>query len=209
MIEFTPAGFLFDCDGVLCDSLEAAAVAWDEWSATWAPHYDFRRDMVHGVRAEDTVRQLVSPDVAAEAIIALEQLELSTVEGTRAIPGAPELVSSLPPEIWAVVTSGVRPLATARLRSAGIPMPVALISAGDVTAGKPDPEPYLAGARALGIDPTLCVVFEDAPAGIAAGVAAGVGTIIGVGESARVPGATVVVPDLRSVSFNLGVLRIV
>jgi sugar-phosphatase len=208
MTEFAVTGFLFDCDGVLCDSIEAAAVAWDKWSATWAPEYDFRRDVVHGVRAEDTVRGLVASGVADEAIAALEAAELSTVAGTVAIPGAVALVSSLPPARWAVVTSGVRPLATARLASAGIPTPVALIAAGDVTAGKPDPEPYRRGAEALGIDPAMCVVFEDAPAGIAAAIAAGVGTIVGVGDGAHGVGATIVVPDLTSVSYDNGVLRI-
>jgi beta-phosphoglucomutase-like phosphatase (HAD superfamily) len=42
-----------------------------------------------------------------------------------------------------------------------------------VRNGKPDPEPYLKGAALLGISPTKCVVFEDAPAGIRAGKGAG------------------------------------
>ena len=48
-----------------------------------------------------------------------------------------------------------------------------MITADDVTRGKPDPEAYLVGAATLGMDPARCLVIEDAPAGVAAGNAAG------------------------------------
>ncbi len=48
-----------------------------------------------------------------------------------------------------------------------------MITASDITRGKPDPQPYLAGAAALGFDPRTCLVFEDAPSGIRAAQAAG------------------------------------
>ena len=47
------------------------------------------------------------------------------------------------------------------------------MTAEDVEHGKPDPQPYLAAAAALGAEPLRCLVVEDAPAGIAAGKAAG------------------------------------
>ena len=53
MTSFTARGLLFDCDGVLVDSLETAAVAWDRWSAKWAPHFDFPRDLAHGTAWKD------------------------------------------------------------------------------------------------------------------------------------------------------------
>jgi sugar-phosphatase len=106
------------------------------------------------------------------------------------------------------VTSGVRDLAYARLAAAGLPIPGAVVTADDVTNGKPAPEPYLRGAALIGIDPSRCVVFEDAPAGLAAGRAAGVPTLVGIGDGARDSGATIVVPDLRSVAYANGVLRV-
>jgi beta-phosphoglucomutase-like phosphatase (HAD superfamily) len=78
-----------------------------------------------------------------------------------------------------VITSGPRAIATARLASAGLPRPATLITAEDVAAGKPEPDPYLLGARRLGKAPEKCAVFEDAPAGITAARAAGVTTVIG------------------------------
>lgn len=52
-----------------------------------------------------------------------------------------------------------------------------LVTADDVTHGKPHPDPYLRAAHLLGVDPTRCVVFEDAPSGLAAGRAAGCVTV--------------------------------
>jgi sugar-phosphatase len=48
-----------------------------------------------------------------------------------------------------------------------------MVCAGDVERGKPHPDPYLLGARRLGVPAAGCLVVEDAPAGIEAGVAAG------------------------------------
>jgi sugar-phosphatase len=68
-------------------------------------------------------------------------------------------------------------LATARLRLANLPTPKVLVSADDVSKGKPDPEPYLMGAKLLGISPAECLVIEDAPAGIRAAHAGGMKAI--------------------------------
>ena len=208
VLELSIDGLLFDCDGVLVDSLESAAVAWDLWAAEYAPTFDFRRDIKHGVRMSDTVAELVAPELRAKAEAELIRLELETAGATVAMPGALELLSSLPAGTWAVVTSGVRELAYARLRAAGLPIPETVVTADDVTSGKPAPEPYLRGAAGIGIDPSHCVVFEDAPAGLAAGRAAGVPALVGIGDGARDSGATIVVPDLRSVTYADGVLRV-
>lgn len=68
-------------------------------------------------------------------------------------------------------------------------------------AGKPAPDTFLAGARALGVKPSEATVFEDALAGVEAGRAGGFGCVVGVdrvghGEALREHGATVVVEDL-------------
>jgi sugar-phosphatase len=52
-------------------------------------------------------------------------------------------------------------------------MPAVLVSADIVANGKPHPEPYLAGAKLLGLAPADCLVIEDSPAGVASGKAAG------------------------------------
>ncbi|PPF80473.1 phosphatase [Pseudoclavibacter sp. RFBJ3] len=203
------AGFLFDCDGVLVDSLEAAAVAWDAWAETHAPGYDFRTQVEHGVRAADTVAQLVSPDSFAGALAALEAAEIAGADATLAIPGSIDLTTSIPDASFAVVTSGTRALAEARLLAAGHRVPAALVTAESVTKGKPDAEPYRRGAELLGLDPADCVALEDAPAGVEAARAAGVGFIIGVGDHLEDAVVDAHVLDLRALSYEDGRLTIV
>jgi sugar-phosphatase len=87
--------------------------------------------------------------------------------------GAERLLAQLAPHPWAIVTSGDTRLARASMRKAQIPEPAVLVTADDVTAGKPDPEPYLRAAAALFLKAADCIVVEDAPAGIGAGRAAG------------------------------------
>jgi sugar-phosphatase len=48
-----------------------------------------------------------------------------------------------------------------------------MVTADDVTQGKPHPQPYLKGAEILGLNPVDCVVLEDAPSGLKAARAAG------------------------------------
>jgi sugar-phosphatase len=208
MTKFATRGLLFDSDGVLVDSHEAAAAAWNEWAATYAPSFDFHRDIIHGVRMSDTVAGLVAAEHTVEAERALVELELATTAGVVAMPGAISLLQSLPTAAWTVVTSALRSLAIARLGAAGLPPIEHLIAAEDVSEGKPAPEPYRAGATLLRVSPSSCTVFEDAPAGIAAAHAAGVGVVVGIGAGALRCGATIVVPDLRSVRFFDGVLTV-
>jgi sugar-phosphatase len=60
-----------------------------------------------------------------------------------------------------------------RLAAAGIPVPDRIVTADDVSEGKPHPAPYLAGAALLGFAPEDCVVFEDAASGTKSARAAG------------------------------------
>jgi HAD superfamily hydrolase (TIGR01509 family) len=67
--------------------------------------------------------------------------------------------------------------------------------------GKPAPDTFLAGARALGVEPSQAAVFEDALAGVAAGRAGGFGCVVGVdragqADALREHGADIVVGDL-------------
>lgn len=103
----------------------------------------------------------------------MEEAETADTDGVVALPGSVSLLESLPAGSCAVATSGTRSLATTRLAVAGLAVPNALVTAEDVEHGKPDPQPYLAAAEALGVEPRACLVVEDTPAGIAAGQAAG------------------------------------
>lgn len=195
-------GLLFDCDGVLVDSDDAAAQAWNSWAADYAPGFNFARDITHGRPAGDTVAELVPPRDVARATQALMDLEIDTAPMVRALPGAAELLHSLPKGSWTVVTSAVRAVARARLGAAGLPCPVDIVTAQDVHRGKPAPDPYRIGAERLGIAPVCGVVFEDAEAGVRSALAAGIGLTIGVGERGLGTQARLVVADLRDIRFN-------
>jgi mannitol-1-/sugar-/sorbitol-6-phosphatase len=200
-------GLLLDCDGVLVDSHNAAAVAWNQWAKRWAPGFDFHRDVEHGRRIPDLVAELVStPSDVATATADLIQLELDHATDVVAIPGARRLLETSPRGSWAVVTSGGRAIATARMASARLAPAVVLITSEDVERGKPFPDPYVLAAQRLKVSPQRCAVFEDAPAGIEAARAAGVATIVGVGAMAA--DADVTVTDLCGVRFDGHCLRI-
>jgi sugar-phosphatase len=199
---FRVSGILFDSDGVLVDSHDAAATAWNHWARTWAPGFDFHRDAQHGRRLVDVVADLVGDGDTALASRLLTELELELATEVPAVAGAVALLSSSPAERWAVVTSGGREMASARLKSAGLPTPRVLVSADDVSAGKPDPEPYLAGARLLGLAPQTCAVFEDAHLGIMAARAAGAGLVVGVGAQTVGEDVDVSVADLSGITFD-------
>jgi mannitol-1-/sugar-/sorbitol-6-phosphatase len=134
-------------------------------------------EVAHGRRAVETVR-LFAPHLDAEAEAKkLEQAEIEDTADLRKVDSAAASLATLTSDSWAVVTSGTRSLATARLRHTGLPIPQVLIGAEDVEKGKPDPECYLTGAQLLRASAERCVVVEDTPAGIQAAWSAGMMTV--------------------------------
>ncbi|MCO7221607.1 HAD-IA family hydrolase [Klenkia sp. PcliD-1-E] len=188
-------GILFDNDGVLVDSLASVEGSWTRWAQVHGIEPGRALDVVHGRRAADTVALLVAEEQRAAAVDLIEAIELEDAGVCAAMAGIPALLAQLPPGSWAVVTSGTRRLATARLQAAGIPVPEVFVTADDVALGKPDPAGYLAAASGLGLAPADALVVEDSPSGIAAGLAAGC-PVLGVGEEALHTDAAVVVRDL-------------
>jgi len=177
MTTFLCAAILFDLDGVLVDSTRSVERQWRIWAREQGIDPEKVMTVGHGVRAIDVIRA-VAPHLDAEAEVRkLESREADDRDGVVVMPGAVDLVRSIPEGLWCVVTSGTRHLARARLRLAGIPVPKILVAAEDVAQGKPDPEPYLRGAQLLGANPAECLVIEDAPAGIRSARAGGMKVI--------------------------------
>lgn len=189
---------LFDLDGVLADSTRSVVRAWSAWARRVGLEPEELLPKVHGRRAIETIRA-ARPDLDAEAELAtLVAAETTDNDDTQEIPGARALVSMLPPDAWAIVTSGLRPVATARLVAARVPLPRIMITAESIERGKPDPDCYLKGAEALGVDPRDCIVVEDAPIGAAAARAAGMRLIALTTTHAaeQLEPASLIVPDL-------------
>ncbi len=161
--------------------------------------------IAHGVRTIEVIRS-VAPHLDADTEVwELENREADDQEGVDIMPGAVELVRSIPEGRWGVVTSGTRLLASARLRYGGLPIPKILVTAEDVTNGKPHPEPYLKGAELMGVNPADCLVIEDAPAGIQAARAGGM-KVIGMTSTypaARLNEADFVVQKLPQIQVTL------
>ena len=204
-LKFHCDGFLFDLDGVLVDSRAVVERTWRRWARRHGIDAEQFIRIAHGRRARDTLTD-IDPKYATDAEIAwLDAAELTDVAGLRAIPGAKQLVSGLPPERWGVVTSCNRGLAELRLSAAGLALPGVFVVSEDVKAGKPAPDGYRLGARRLGVEPAACIVFEDAPAGIAAARAAGA-TVIGLTTSHRpeqLRAAASLIADLSQVRVEL------
>jgi sugar-phosphatase len=177
MPSFRCDAILFDLDGVLVDSTPCVTRVWAAWARKHGLDPEYVVHVAHGQRTIETVRQVAPLLDAQRETDEIEQLEIGDTEGLRVLPGAKELLTALPPDRYTIVTSGTCRLATKRLQVAGLPVPSTMITADDVTRGKPDPEPYLAGARALGREPRTCLVFEDAPSGIRAAKSAGMAAI--------------------------------
>lgn len=174
MPTFACAAILFDLDGVLVDSTKAVEHEWRSWAARKGVDGDAIMAIAHGVRTLEVI-QRVAPHLDAEAeALEIENHEADDRAGVSPMPGAAELLASIPDGRWAVVTSGSRHLATNRLRFVGLPVPQVMVTADDVSHGKPHPEPYLKGADGLGFRPANCLVIEDAPAGIQSALAGGI-----------------------------------
>lgn len=193
---------LFDLDGVLVDSTPAVTRVWTSWALKHGFDPEAVVRMAHGRTSLSTIIELLPNGDHAAEDRDVERREIEDVEGVIPLPGALELLNKLPSQYWAVVTSGTRRLAEVRIRAAGLPLPKHFITASDITRGKPDPEPYLLGAKSVGFAPGDCVVIEDAPAGIRSAKSAGA-KVIALRTTApdielAAAGADWIIRDLRS-----------
>jgi len=173
MTELHCAAILFDMDGVLIDSTPAVARVWHQWAIEHGFDPEEVVPRAHGRPSLATVREYLPHADHAVENREVERREIEDIGGIVPLPGALDLLAGIPAGRWAIVTSCTRRLAEVRLRAAGLPVPQKLITANDITQGKPNPEPYLKGAALLAYPPEACVVLEDAPAGVRSGKAAG------------------------------------
>jgi mannitol-1-/sugar-/sorbitol-6-phosphatase len=199
-------GILFDLDGTLVDSDAAIGRCWRRWAAMAGVELDAFLPTVHGRQSHEVMAELLpgrSPALNQADHERMLRWEVEDTEGVVPIPGARELLAALDGVPWGIVTSCSAPLAAARLDSVGITPPDVLVTAEQVRRGKPDPEGFVRGAGALGLDPARCVAFEDASAGVAAARAAGM-TVVGVGSRVDPGQVAFRVSTLLEVTVTLG-----
>ena len=149
-------GILFDMDGILISSIGSVERSWTKWALLRGVDPALARKTAHGRRAVETIAKL-RPDLDSEKELkVIEDIEIEDNEGLTVLPGVLDLLAALPADRWTVVTSATERLARTRLVAAGIRVPERLVTADQVKRGKPDPEPFLAGAALLGVAPTDC-----------------------------------------------------
>lgn len=179
------AGYIYDLDGTLVESMGMHYRAWRAALAEHgAPHVVFLQEEffeLGGVAAQDIVLVLnkkyglaMCPDGVAETKRKL-YLDLMDTVTIPQIEVVVEFVRALPPGTpKAIGTGSVMPGAIATLRAGGLEgLFDIIITPEQVQRGKPHPDIFLLAAEKMGVPATECVVFEDAPAGIQAAVAAG------------------------------------
>ncbi|MFG1856930.1 HAD-IA family hydrolase [Actinomadura geliboluensis] len=176
------AAVLFDVDGTLVDSTPLVERAARAWAAEYGIDPEEFLSDAHGRRTSDRVADFLPPDQVRDATARLDALESTGTDGITALAGAVDLLTAMNGLPHAFVTSMDRAQLKLRTTVADVPLPPVVVTAEDVPAGKPDPSGYLQAAAHLGVDPSTCVVIEDAPAGIAAGRAAGA-TVLAVTTS--------------------------
>ncbi|MBC7925320.1 MAG: HAD family hydrolase [Bryobacteraceae bacterium] len=201
------SAILFDLDGTLVDSTAVVVRLWTEWATSQGLDPEPLLAISHGRPATETMRYFL-PDLpnVQEQVAAHIRKEEQDVAGVVPIAGAREILASLPPERWAIVTSCPGNLARVRRNAAGIPEPKVIVTADDIQRGKPAPDCFLLAAEQLGFRPEECVVVEDSPAGVQAGLAAGMQVIglLTTHKQQELPQADVFVPNLSHVRVTFG-----
>ncbi|KAI0774061.1 phosphatase [Fomes fomentarius] len=183
---------LFDMDGTLVDSTDGVVGAWELFAEKY-PGLDVTQVLSssHGVRTVENLTLycgVTDPDELErearrfeEAIVA--ESKKNGRQGIIALPGVREIMQELgpyhkfPKPKWAICTSATITYATSALKAVEVPIPDVFVVSEDVEKGKPEPDPYLLGAKRAGVDPARCLVVEDAPAGVRSGKAAGCKTL--------------------------------
>jgi sugar-phosphatase len=195
---------LFDMDGTLIDSTPSVERSWARWAAERGLDRG-RITVAHGVPARQILASFLPVAEVDGALVEIEVMEVADVEGIVVLPGALDALAALPTGRAAIATSSTQSLAKARIAATGLPAPAVVVTADDVTVGKPHPGPYLLAAARLGVDPARCLVVEDAPAGVASGRAAGCATLaVATTHAVSALDADAVVASLAGVRFVAG-----
>ena len=191
MVLTAPAGVVFDLDGTLVLTEARNAQVWRDFLARYGVALTpALLTAVTGRRGLDSLAELSAqlPErfggrSVAELALEVDEVDASTPLGeVQEVPGARAVVERLRDAgvPLAVCTSATRPYALGCLAAIGVGDAFAtVVTAEDVTRGKPAPDGYLAACHGIGVAPADAVGFEDSVAGVAAVVAAGL-TCVGV-----------------------------
>lgn len=187
--EFKPKAIFFDMDGVLFDSMKSHAYAWVQaMNDVHIPFTNHEAYMNEGATGHHTINQAFNKNIGRSAtedekqeIYKLKTKYFETCGSPEKMPFAQELlkkVNAQQLQIFVVTGSGQPTLIDSLHESfPGIFRKDRMVTAFDVTQGKPFPEPYLKALSKSGVSPWEAVVVENAPLGVKSATAAGLFTI--------------------------------
>jgi sugar-phosphatase len=205
MSVFQCDAVIFDLDGVLVDSSTLIERHWWKWASKHGIDPAESLHAILGLTTAEGIR-LVAPHLDAEVEAnKIDTAEAKDTEGVTAYEGVMEMLGTIPGRWWGVATSGTRDTAVARMQTAGLTVPEVLISADDVTRGKPEPEPYLIAAQRMQVQPERCIVIEDSAGGLRSGLAAGM-TVIAVASTHsphELEMARALVKEIRDIKISI------
>lgn len=174
------SAYLFDCDGTIADSLPLHLKAWNSALAPWGT--SFADDDFYawgGIPVPRTVEMLNEKlglkMIVAHVTEAREKAYHSLIDSVRSHAEVEAIIRKQHGKIpMAVVSGSSRASVEKTLRQLSLwQFFDVIVGAEDVKMGKPQPEPFLTAARLLNVDPSTCLVFEDAEPGVQAAIAAG------------------------------------
>ena len=192
MNETTARGVLWDLDGTLVDSGDFHFQSWQTVMAregTTLSRETFQQSF--GQKNDQILRTWLGASATMEKIRQVgddkeaEYRRLARAHGLTPLPGAREWVARLREHGWrqAIASSAPRQNIDVMLELIGLAKAFnVIVSAEDVTLGKPDPQVFLTAAERLGVATSRAVVVEDAAAGVEAARRGGM-KVIGVGKS--------------------------
>ena len=203
---------IFDMDGVLVDTYRAHYESWRAMARSEGLQFteeEFARTF--GRTSREIIAHFWGAGYSDAEVAALDDRKEAAFRAIiaadfPAMPGVRELLQTLHEERFKLAVGSSGPPENVELvmdRLGRRQWFDVLVTATDVTRGKPDPQVFLIAAERLGIPPERCAVVEDAPPGIAAAVAAGM-TAVGLASTGRTRGslgeAAAVVDSLRELS---------
>lgn len=181
------AGYIFDCDGTLADTMP---LHYEAWRATLDAHggeNTFPLNQFYamgGVSSHDIIQQLnrdhglqMNAHEVSEAKETEFRNRLTTVDPIPEVTEYARMVAKQNPV--SVVSGGLKPIVLKTLTLIGMEgffNPV--VTPEDVERGKPHPDMFLLAAEKMGVPPEKCLVFEDGPSGIEGARAAGMSTVL-------------------------------
>lgn len=177
---------IFDCDGTLVDSMPAHFEAWCEALAIYGAGGVFKEDVFFAMGGRPTLDIVVelndeynlklNPEAVA---FAKREAFLRRLGSITLIDEVAEFAQSLRGKVpLAIASGGSRMVVEKTLHIVGISDWFdEVVTADDVTDGKPAPDIFLKAAKLLGVNPANCLALDDAPAGILAAQRAGMQVI--------------------------------